>query len=111
MLCRILIGAIGLLALVWPIGDVRAWDDGKNPNWKGQWVSINPPLGGGTPVKFDPTKAAGPAQEAPLTPEYRKVLEDSMADQTKGGLGNYPTARCLIGGCRAQWHQYFKSSS
>jgi hypothetical protein len=93
-----LIGAVLLAVLSLPTGDARAWDDAKYPNWKGQWVAINPPLGGGTPVKFDPTKAAGPAQQAPLTPEYQKVLEDSMADQAKGGLGNYPTARCLLGG-------------
>jgi hypothetical protein len=31
-------------------------------------------IGGGTPVKFDPTKAAGPARQASLTPEYQKVL-------------------------------------
>src|SRR5450755_4462055 len=95
---RNLIGAVLLVALSLPIGNARAWDDAKYPNWKGQWLAVNPPLGGGTPVKFDPTKAAGPAQQAPLTPEYQKVLEDSMADQAKGGLGNYPTARCLIGG-------------
>ena len=73
--CRNLIGALLLFGVSWPTGDARGWDDAKYPNWKGQWVSINPPLGGGTPVKFDPTKAAGPAQEAPLTPEYQKVLE------------------------------------
>ena len=49
-------------------------------------------------IKFDPTKAWGPGQEAPLTPEYQKVLEESMADQARGGLGNYPTARCMPGG-------------
>ena len=98
MLCRNLIGAIVLAAVAWPVGNARAWDDTKYPNWKGQWISINPPLGGGTPVKFDPTKAAGPAQQAPLTPEYQKVLEDSMEDQAKGRLGNYPTAQCLLGG-------------
>jgi hypothetical protein len=37
-------------------------------------------------------------QQAPLTPEYQKIHEASMADQAKGGLGNYPTARCLPGG-------------
>jgi hypothetical protein len=95
---RNLIGAVLIAALSLPIGNARAWDDAKYPNWKGQWLAVNPPLGGGTPVKFDPTKAAGPAQKAPLTPEYQKVLEDSMADQAKGGLGNYPTARCLLGG-------------
>jgi hypothetical protein len=81
MHCRNLIGAVLLAALSLPTGVARAWDDAKYPNWKGQWLAINPPLGGQTPVKFDPTKAAGPAQQAPLTPEYQKVLEDSMADQ------------------------------
>jgi hypothetical protein len=49
-------------------------------------------------LPFDPTKPVGPGQQAPLTPEYQKVLQDSMADQAKGGLGNYPSARCLPGG-------------
>ena len=79
------------------IGGVRAAEDAKYPNWKGQWDTINPRLGGQV-IKFDPTKPWGPAQQAPLTPEYQKVLEDSMADQAKGGIGNYPTARCLPGG-------------
>src|SRR5262249_28234617 len=40
----------------------------------------------------------GLGQQAPLTPEYQKVLEESMADQARGGIGEYPTARCLPGG-------------
>jgi hypothetical protein len=47
---------------------------------------------------FDQTKPWGLGQDAPLTPEYRKVLADSMADQATGGLGNYPTSRCLPSG-------------
>src|SRR6202011_1719535 len=81
MLYRNLIAAIVLAAMAIPAGDARALDDGKYPNWKGQWGAVNPPLGGPTPIKFDPTKPWGLAQQAPLTPEYRKVLEDSMADQ------------------------------
>jgi hypothetical protein len=84
-------------ALMMTMGVARAADDAKYPNWKGQWDTVNPRLGGQA-IKFDPTKPWGPAQQAPLTPEYQKVLEDSMADQAKGGLGNYPTARCLPGG-------------
>ena len=84
-------------ALVLAAGGVRAADDGKYPNWKGQWDTINPRFGGQA-IKFDPTKAFGPAQQAPLTLEYQKVLAESMADQAKGGLGNYPSARCLPGG-------------
>jgi hypothetical protein len=84
-------------ALMLTMGGAWAADDAKYPNWKGQWDVINPRFGGQM-IKFDPTKAWGPAQQAPLTPEYQKVLEDSMADQARGGLGNYPTARCLPGG-------------
>jgi len=91
-------GALALAAaLMVTIGAARAADDAKYPNWKGEWNAINPRLGGQA-IKFDPTKAWGPAQQAPLTPEYQKVLEDSMADQAKGGLGNYPSARCIPGG-------------
>ncbi len=45
-----------------------------------------------------PRRGDAKAQQAPLTPEYQKVHEASMADQAKGGLGNYPTAHCLPGG-------------
>jgi hypothetical protein len=79
------------------VGGAFAADQSKYPNWKGQWVTINPRFGGQV-IKFDPTKRSGPYQQAPLTPEYQKVLEDSMADQAQGGLGNYPTARCQLGG-------------
>jgi hypothetical protein len=54
-------------------------------------VSVASPSGlrtsGGQP-SFDQTKPWGPGQEAPLTPEYQKVLEKSLADQAKGGQGN-----------------------
>src|SRR6266446_4105611 len=85
-------------ALMVTIGGVQAADDAKYPNWKGQWNAINPRLGG-QGVKFDPTKAFGPAQQAPLTPEYQKVHEESMADQAKGGQGNFiDHAKCVPGG-------------
>jgi hypothetical protein len=70
-------------------------DDGaKYPNWKGQWNLVVVPGLEGQAVKFDPTKPWGPGQEAPLTEEYKKVHEQSMADQAEGGLGNYPSATC-----------------
>jgi hypothetical protein len=86
------------VTLIATTGGVRAAEDAKYPNWKGQWAQILTPGVGGQNVRFDPTKAFGPAQQAPLTPEYQKVHEASMADQAQGGLGNYPTARCLPGG-------------
>jgi len=102
MLYRSLTGALALataliVMLTATMGGALAADDAKYPNWKGQWRTINFRLGGQV-IKYDPNKAWGPAQQAPLTPEYQKVLEESMADQARGGLGNYPSARCLPGG-------------
>jgi hypothetical protein len=88
---------VAALMLTMAGAGAQAADDAKYPNWKGQWRTINFRLGGQV-IKFDPNKAWGPAQLAPLTPEYQKVLEASMADQAQGGIGNYPTARCLPGG-------------
>src|ERR1700716_3118588 len=85
-------------ALMGATGSARSADDSKCPSWKGQWIAVVTPGLEGRQFKFDPTKSRGLAQQAPLTPEYQKVLADSMADQAKGGLGNYPTARCLPGG-------------
>ena len=98
MLDRRSIGVITLsVALCLSTDCAQAFDDAKYPNWKGQWSRVTVLGVGGQPA-FDPTKPWGPGQQAPLTAEYQKVLEDSMADQAKGGLGNYPTARCLPGG-------------
>jgi len=98
MLHRSSTGVLALAAaLMVTMGAAPAADDAKYPNWKGQWDTINFRLGGQV-IKFDPNKAWGPAQQAPLTSEYQKVLEASMAEQATGGLGNYPTARCLPGG-------------
>jgi len=50
------------------------------PDWSGQWERFVVPGIPGQP-SHDQTKPWGFGQQAPLTPEYRKVLEDSMADQ------------------------------
>ncbi len=85
-------------AMIATIGTARAADEAKYPNWKGEWDAINPQLGG-QGVKFDPNKAFGPAQQAPLTSEYQKIHEESMADQAVGGQGNFlDHARCVPGG-------------
>ena len=85
---------IGLMAVCLLAIPAAAQDQSKYPNWKGQWRDIIPRLPGQT-VRFDPSKSFGPAQQAPLTPEYQKVLDDSMADQVKGGLGNWPGSTCV----------------
>ena len=97
MRCQCSFAIIPLMML--PLGTIAAGQDAsKYPNWKGQWTVIVAPGLEGQAVKFDPTKPWGRGQEAPLTAEYQKVHEDSMADQAKGGLGNYPTATCHPGG-------------
>jgi len=54
---------------------------------------------GGQP-SFDQTKPWGRGQQAPLTPEYQKVFEESLADQAQGGEGNFfdHGVRCMPGG-------------
>jgi hypothetical protein len=80
-------------ALMLMIGGAQAADDAKYPSWRGQWSRVIVPGVGGQGA-FDQTKLWGRGQQAPLTAEYQKVLEASMADQAKGGLGNYPPATC-----------------
>ncbi len=75
----------------------RAFDDTLYPNLKGQWTRFVVRGLGGQP-SFDQTKSWAFGQNAPLTPEYKKVLEDSIADQTNGGQGNFPGFGCLAYG-------------
>lgn len=82
-------------ALTMTAGSVAAENE-KYPNWKGQWVPVSAPNVGRE--SFDPTKPSGPGQQAPLTPEYQKVLRESTAAQAKGGPGNDPTAQCYAAG-------------
>src|ERR1700722_9207450 len=90
MLYRSLIGAILLAALAMPAGDARALEGRKYPDWPGQGERFAVRGLGGQP-SHDQTKPWGFGQEAPLTPEYQAVLAASIADQAKGGLGNFPT--------------------
>jgi len=86
-------------ALITFVGSMAAAADGaKYPNWKGQWIPVYASRGEGPSGPFDPTKPAGLGQQAPLTQEYQKVLQDSIADQANGGLGNDPTAQCYAAG-------------
>jgi len=90
MLCGKSIGpvAVAALALI-SIGRVQAADDAKYPDWKGQWARFAVPIP--TQPSHDQTKPWGFGQQAPLTAEYQAVLAASIADQAKGGLGNFPT--------------------
>ena len=87
-----------LAAMVLTVDASRAADDAKYPtNWKGQWTRV---VHREVEVQgaFDQTKPWGLGQQAPLTEEYQQVHRNSMEDQRNGGLGNYPTARCLPSG-------------
>ena len=62
MLYRSSIYAISLLAvLLVGVVNAHAWDDGKYPDLKGQWVRAEGARGVG---RFDPTKPPGRLQEA-----------------------------------------------
>ena len=77
-----LAGAVGLVATA-----AQAHDPSKYPDWAGQWR-----ISGGN--RWDPTKPTGRGQQAPLTAEYQKVFEASLADQRLGGPGNDPSSWC-----------------
>ena len=68
---KLRIGIIVLAAAI-PIASAQAFDDSKYPDWKGQWNRLEVP---GIGPSFDPTKRPGLGQQAPLTPEYQKILE------------------------------------
>ena len=96
------IGAIALAVLLCTsFGSARAFDDAKYPSLEGQWLRTDV----GTP-RYDPSRPAGRGQQAPLTPEYRAVLEASLADQAHGGQGVDPTYRCLSPGMPRIMHAY-----
>jgi hypothetical protein len=98
MLYRSLLGAIALVALSVSAANAEILDYSKYPNLKGQWSRFIVPGLPGQP-SFDQTKPWGFGQEAPLTPEYKAVLEASLADQAKGGQGNFTDgSRCLAYG-------------
>ena len=81
MFDRSLIAAIAIVvALCATTAEIRAWDDSKYPDLKGQWVRAP---GGG--ARYDWSKPAGRGQEAPLTPEYQAIYEANLADMAKGG--------------------------
>ena len=91
---RLLHRAVGAMTLIAMLlsralpATAQAADPAHYPDWSGQWR-----VQGGN--RWDSNKPAGLGQEAPLTPEYRAVLEESLADQATGGPGNDPRYHCL----------------
>ena len=98
MLNRSLLGAIALAALSVSTAGAQIVDYSKYPDLKGQWNRFAVPGLAGQP-SFDQTKGWGLEQQAPLTPEYKAILEASIADQENGGLGyGVDHARCVAAG-------------
>ncbi len=79
-----------LAALCAAPAETLAWNETSYPDFKGQWRAI------GDPGRFDPSKDPGPAQQAPLTPEYQALYEASLRDQAAGGPG--PAQSCISPG-------------
>ena len=70
--------ASALVAVILSSAVALADEAKKYPDWEGLWNR-------GSPVgTWDPTKPGGLGQQAPLTPEYQKVLEANLA---KGKAG------------------------
>jgi hypothetical protein len=91
--------AVAVTATAVMVNVVQAANDARYPDWRGQWTRWIPPnpqydsgnggfTAGGQP-SHDQTKPWGRGQEVPLTPEYQKVFESSLADQADGGQGNF----------------------
>jgi len=98
MSCRVLLAALALAAAAWMmLADARAFDESKYPEWYGQWTRPN-----GVGNQWDPTKPGGPAQRAPLTPEYQAIYQANLADQKECGQGTDPLFRCLPPGMPRQ---------
>src|ERR1700756_4395328 len=78
MLYRTLFSAMAL-AMAWPISPAPAqlFDLGKYPDLKGQWRRVVNP-GIPAPQSHDQTKPSGFGQQAPLTPEYARMLASRM---------------------------------
>jgi hypothetical protein len=98
LLCAIALCAIAPAALSVSTAGAQIVDYSKYPNLKGQWDRL---VVSGLPGQpsFDQTKPWGFGQEAPLTPEYKAILEASIADQETGGLGNsVDHSRCSAAG-------------
>jgi hypothetical protein len=89
MLRRSSIGSVAVAAaLSLAMAGAKAHDESKYPDWTGQWIR----MGG---VQWDPTKALGRGEQAPLTAEHQAIFEAGLASQAAGGQGNDPTYTCI----------------
>ena len=92
-LCKASTAFALVAALVVTMTGAAAHDESKYPDWDGQWKRPR-----GLATQWDQTKPSGLGQQAPLTPKYQKMLEDSMADQKAGGQGLDTRYTCITNG-------------
>src|SRR6202521_6008383 len=85
MIVRILIRALAMAATLATVTAASAHDESKYPDWSGQWRWN---AMGGAP-RYDPSKPAGAAQEAPLKEEFRRIHQANLAEQAQGGAVLY----------------------
>jgi hypothetical protein len=75
---------------------LKAQDLSKYPDWSGQWkMTVSPTSQVAFGVNWDPDKGSGPAQQAPLTPEYQARYEANLKDQAAGGQGDERHSYCI----------------
>ncbi len=77
--CAIAVASV----LVAAIGSVRAHDDKKYPDLRGQWRRVGS-------AEWTPA-----GQKPPLTPEYQAIYDAGLKDQLSGGHGTEPSYMCL----------------
>jgi hypothetical protein len=82
-------------------GSARAFDDAKYPDLSGAWERAETAA-----PRFDPSKPRGLPQKPPLTAEYQKLYQASLADQAAGGQGDHTVYRCLAWGMPAMMNGY-----
>jgi hypothetical protein len=96
---RNLIGAMALgAALLLTVGSAAAVDEGKYPDFNGQWRRAASVRSERIGAAFDPSKPFGREEKPPLTPEYQAIYEANLVDMEKGGQGIDPTFTCLAPG-------------
>jgi hypothetical protein len=86
------------MALLSTIAGAAAADEGKYPNFTGQWQRAVVVRSERIGLPFDPSKPFGREEKPPLTPEYQRIYDENLVDMEKGGQGIDPTSSCLSPG-------------
>jgi hypothetical protein len=80
-------------ALLTMVAGAQAFDETRYPDLSGQWIKRQ-----GIGNQWDQTKPSGRALQPPLTVEYQKIFEASLADQAAGGQGGDTRITCVSTG-------------